>query len=79
MMINKVYNMDVMKVHFNQIQKVFIKIDIIILLLSNLYLLLLIFISYSKKNYFNIEFREIKLNQYQNFYIPESKQGEGIY
>ena len=61
MMINKVYNMDVMKVHFNQIQKVFIKIDIIILLLSNLYLLLLIFISYSKKNYFNIEFREIKL------------------
>ena len=79
MMINKVYNMDVMKVHFNQIQKVFIKIDIIILLLSNLYLLLLIFISYSKKNYFNIEFREIKLNQYQNFYIPVSKQGEGIY
>ena len=61
MMINKVYNMDVMKVHFNQIQKVFIKIDIIILLLSNLYVLLLIFISYSKKNYFNIKFREIKL------------------
>lgn len=40
MMINKVYNMDVMKAHFNQIQKVFIKIDIIILLLSNLYVLL---------------------------------------